>query len=527
MEFLALLIFIYIMYLVMKHFFKILGFSFLETKDTGLRIFNPLTQTARLLFNNFQPSGLMSDYEKNKLFPDTNKGLVLNGTDKRLSLQDSFNHLAIISRTGGGKTSTYVIPNILKLSKQKCSLVITDISGELYQKTSGQLAKNGYKIYVLNPENLSESIAYNPLYYATDSAKIDTLVNTLIKSSKQHPNQAGAENSEFWENGAKSLISILIKVLIATGKHEYINLANLRYLINNYGNDGESLFGLIDHFADDKTYHEFRGFIKGNPQTILSMVSTANIALSPIGINDNLEKLTSKHSINFENFRQEKSVIYIKIPEQKQEQYRFLLNIFYQQFFSQMMEKQPSRNELPIFCLLDEFGNMNLPNFETTITTARKYQISISIILQNIKQLESKYGKANAETILNGGIASKLFFSGADLPTTEMLSKILGNKEEVKSNFDGKLYIKDKPVMSISEIRTMKDDETLFITSNKLPLKLKVTPYHKDFRLNRYTKEISHKITSSINNSKVKYIDLDYGDTGEYEEWMKYSIKII
>jgi len=517
MEILALLVFILIMFTVMKKAFKTLGFGFLGVKDTTFQLFNPFTQIIRLIFNSTQPSGLMNNYEKNKLFSTRNKGLVLDGADTRLSLQDSFNHLAVVSRTGGGKTTSYVVPNILKLAKEDCSLVITDISGELYTKTSGYLSQEGYKIYVLNPEDLTESIAYNPLYYATDSSKIDDLVSILVKSTKK-ASLGGSDNHEFWDNGAKSLISILIKVLMATGSHKHINLANVRYLINNYCNDGEDLFNLVENFADDKTYHEFRGFIKGNPQTILSMVSTANVALSPIGINDNLEKLTSNHSINFQDFRKQKSAIYIKIPEQKQEQYRFLLNIFYHQFFSAMMEKIPSQDDLPVFCLLDEFGNMNLPNFETTITTARKYKVSISIILQNIKQLENKYGKANAETILDGGIASKLFFSGADLPTTEMLSKILGIKEEVKTNPDGSLYVKDKPVMSLNEIRTMKDNEALFIMTNKLPLKLSTTAYYNDFRFKRYTKLEPYIINSSINDIEVEYIDLDYSNQEEGNE---------
>ncbi len=497
----------------MKHVFKTLGFTFSGLTSGTSQVFNPLAQITRLLFKGFSPSGLMGDYEKNRLFKNSNKGLLIDGHKHRLSLTDSFNHFALVSRTGGGKTTSFVVPNILKLSDQNCSMVITDISGELYTKTSGHLASKGYKVYVLNPEDLSESISYNPLYYATDSRKIDTLTNILIKSSKQNvSSRGGNDNSQFWDNGAKSLISILIKILLSIGNHKYINLANVRYLINNYGNDGKSLFDLVDNFADDKTYYEFKGFIKGNPQTILSMVSTANVALSPIGINDNLEKLTSNHTINFEDFRKEKSVIYIKIPEQKQDQYSFLLNIFYQQFFSTMMEKLPSLNDLPVFCLLDEFGNMNLPNFNTTITTARKYKISISIIMQNIKQLENKYGKENVETIFDGGIASKLFFSGADLPTTEMLSKILGTKEKIKTNFEGKYYLQDEPVMRLEEIRTMKDNEALFIMTNKLPLKLSIKPYYKDFRFNRYTKEAPHKVKTSTNSNVVEYIDLKYSE---------------
>ncbi len=500
------------MYIVMKQVFKTLGFGFLNTKESTSHFFNPLSQIFRFVFNNTNSGGLMKSYDKNKLFSNSNKGLLLDGQNHRLSLQDSFTHLALISRTGGGKTTSYVIPNILKLSQEKTSMVITDISGEIYEKTSGYLAKQGYKIYVLNPEDLSESIGYNPLYYATDSSKIDELAQILVSSSKKQSSLGGADNSEFWEAGAKSLISILIKLLISVGDHKHINLANLRYLINNYGSDGESLHHLVENFATDKTYHEFRGFIKGNPQTILSMVSTANVALSPIGINDNLEKLTCSHTINFEKFRKEKSVIYIKIPEQKQTQYRFLLNTFYHQFFSEMMNSRPTDKDLPIFCLLDEFGNMNLPNFETTITTVRKYKISVSIILQNIKQLENKYGKANAEVILDGGIASKLFYSGADLPTTEMLSKILGTREQIKTNIDGNFYIKEELVMKSSDIRTMQDNEALLIMTNKLPVKLNIKPYFENFRFNRYTKDKPYAINSSVADTHIDYIDLEYSN---------------
>jgi len=511
MEFLALILFTYLMYIVMKKAFKDIGFKALENRNkassTTQNIFNPLTHIFTFLFKGFSKTGFMEKPQKNKIFSSLNKGLYIDGNKNRLSLKESFNHMSLIARTGGGKTSSFVIPNILKLSKEKNSMIITDISGELFNKTSGYLQKNGYKIYVLNPEDINESISYNPIFYATDSSKIDELVHILISSSKSGTSTA---ESEFWDNGAKSLLSTLIKVLKATNEQKYINLANLRYLVNNYGSDGEDLFHLVDTLADDKTYHEFRGFIRGNPSTVLSMVSTANIALSPIGINENLEKLTSDHSIDFDSFRREKSVLYIKIPANKQKQYSFLQNIFYSQFFNHMMENLPSKNDLPIFCLLDEFGNLNLPNFDTTITTIRKYNVSISIILQSIQQLENKYGKANANTILNGGIASKLFFSGADHVTTEMLSKMLGSITNIKTDINGNSFFKDENVMSARAIRTMEDDEALFISSNKLPLKIKLKPYYKDILLNSYTKLNKAHISTSSASNLVEYIDLDY-----------------
>jgi len=505
--FIALFIFITFMLLAMKKSLKTLGFWFNGATNTSFHLLAPLISLFRLLFVGYKSDGMMKDNEKHKLFSSFNNGLLIDGYKHRLSQKDSFNHFALISRTGGGKTTSYVIPNILKLAEEKNSMVITDISGELYEQTSGYLESKGYKIYVLNPENLDESIGYNPFYYATDSIKIDELVTILIQSAKD--NKSNSENMSFWKAGAKSFMSMLIKILLKTNNHKYINLGNLRFLINNFGTDGERLFPLVEKYADDKTYYEFYGFKNGNPETTLSFVSNANIALAPIGINDNLEKLTSKHTINFENFRKEKSVLYIKIPANKQNQYSFLQNIFYHQFFNYMMEKRPNEKDLPIFCLLDEFGNLNLPEFETTITTIRKYKVSISIILQSTRQLENKYGQANAETILSGGISSRLFYSGADLPTTEMLSKIIGNMDKVKTNIDGTPYMQKRPVMEASEIRTMKDDEALFITSNKKVVKIKIKPYYNSFILKQFTKIPPYTASSDLKNSTIEYINLD------------------
>lgn len=126
--------------------------------------------------------------------------------------------------------------------------------------------------------------------------------------------------------------------------------------------------------------------------------------------------------------------------------------------------------------------------------------------------MKNRYGKANAEVILDGGIASKLFFSGADLPTTEMLSKILGTREQIKTNIDGNFYLKEELVMKSSDIRTMKDNEALFIMTNKKPVKLEIKPYFEDFRFNRYTKEKPYEINSNVINTEIEYIDLEYSN---------------
>ena len=485
------------MFMGMNNLFRKFGIGFL----------NPLSWfTSFLMRPPTKGDGMMSRQDEIKTFSRFNDGLLVDGKSKRLSSKESFNHLALFSRTGGGKTTSYVLPNIYKLASQKCSMVITDLSGEIYDKTSAYLHNQGFKIYVLDPKNLEESIRYNPLEYAKDSMSIDMVSEILISSSGLKGTKA---EDKIWSDGAKNFISILIKVLNQTKDARYMNLANVKYMLNNFGKDGEPLDEFIKKYADDKTFSEYKGFVSGNEKTIQSFIATASTALAPIGINDNLEKLTYSHSIDFKKFREEKSVVFIKIEQQYQEQYSFLLNLFYSQLFNEMMDKLPSAKDLHLYCLLDEFGNMNIPRFSSVITTIRKYNVSISIILQNINQLIKQYSINEAKTILDGGIASKLIYSGADLDLSSDLEKMFGYKETLKKQADGRDYYDKEAVMNVSEIRTMKDNEALFVYANKHPLKMSVKPYYKDMMYNGFSKLKPYKINGVNRYDNIQYVDLE------------------
>ena len=473
----------------------------------GIGFLNPISWfTSFLLKPPTKGDGMMSKQDEIKTFSRFNDGLLVDGKSKRLSSKESFNHLALFSRTGGGKTTSYVLPNIYKLASQKCSMIITDLSGEIYNKTSAYLHSQGFKIYVLDPKHLDESIRYNPLEYAKDSMSIDMVSEILISSSGLKGTKA---EDKIWSDGAKNFISILIKVLNETHDTRYMNLANVRYILNNFGKDGEPLDEFIKRYADDKTFAEYKGFVSGNEKTIQSFIATASTALAPIGINDNLEKLTYSHSIDFKKFREEKSVVFIKIEQQYQEQYSFLLNLFYSQLFNEMMDKLPSAKDLHLYCLLDEFGNMNIPRFSSVITTIRKYNVSISIILQNINQLIKQYSQNEAKTILDGGIASKLIYSGADLDLASDLEKMFGYKESLKRQADGTNYYDKESVMNVSEIRTMKDNEALFVYANKHPLKMSVKPYYKDMMYNGFSKMKPYQIKGVNRYDNIQYVDLE------------------
>lgn len=424
-----------------------------------------------LLFGRVQKSlnenaEFLGYFESLKLLNPRNRGLLIDWSNKKLSQDNSFQHLALIARTGGGKTSRFIIPNLLSLDN--CSIITTDPSGELLAKTNKTLESKWFKILVINPTNLNQSLRYNPLARAKSDEEIKEISKILVSSSL-----SSNWSEDFWNTGAEKILNIILKCQKNTKDPKAINLHKTKELLNFFATKKFDEF--IANYGDEETINEYKGFLAWNEKTTQSFLSTAQISLDSLSNPNisNLLKEDSSNSIDFEALRREKTALFLSVPEQKIPYYSFILNLFYTQLFNFLMESR-DKSHLPIYFLLDEFWHLKIPNFSTIITTIRKYKVSISIILQSISQLETRYWRTEAETILNGWIASKIFFSGADLQTTQMLERILW-----RTKIEEWDRLKEENLLNASSIRTLKDNKAIYLFANKKPILLNVKPYFK------------------------------------------------
>ena len=114
----------------------------------------------------------------------------------------------------------------------------------------------------------------------------------------------------------------------------------------------------------------------------------------------------------------------------------------------------------------------------------RKYHVSLSLILQATSQLERIYGHFGAKTILNGGTFARLVLPGCDHETAENCERMIGKRVTSYTSPDGRTFTEMLPLLSANLIRTMEDDEALFLARNRNPKEdLKVIPYYKNRRL--------------------------------------------
>lgn len=97
----------------------------------------------------------------------------------------------MIAATGSGKTASFILPNLLSLDGR--SLVATDPSGTLYARTSGDLARRGYRVHRLDPLDLAASIRYNPLSRASTAPEMQEISHILVRAAN-----GGSRADPFW-----------------------------------------------------------------------------------------------------------------------------------------------------------------------------------------------------------------------------------------------------------------------------------------------------------------------------------------
>ncbi len=393
-----------------------------------------------------------------------NHGFCLTGT-KRLTCKDSFQNALIIGGTGTGKSSVVLFPSIFSM---RGSLIIHDPSGELLMKSAGYLKQKGYEIKVLNFANPENSAGYNPLVRAQSSSDIQKIASMLVENAL-----GGKSKDPFWNIQATSLLAMLIDIL-KKQDDEYQNLFNIRQLLNRLGGNPQSVDNLFSKFADDIIFEEYKSFISYDEKVVSGVIATCKAALQIF--NDGaVAKVTSFDNIDFLDFRNKPTALFIQNSVADQRYYSVLTSIFFEQFFSFLLGRFPQKGEKDIFLLIDEASSLNLPTLPLAVANVRKHRSGIMLLVQDFNQLVHHYGKYDADGIKSNCFA-KMYFTGTSFETAKELEQTLG-----KYQFeDGKNRTVVRPLMTNDEIRTMDIKRALLICGHHPPIKAKLRPYYKN-----------------------------------------------
>lgn len=393
-------------------------------------------------------------------------------------------NVLVVGSSGSSKGQAFVINNIINNKSQ--SIIVTDPKGELHKLTSELKRDQGYQVEQIDFLNLKGS-RYNPLDYVTNDIEAIKISNAISINSAKDVKQ------DFFFNTARDLLTGLI--IYAKAEHEQPNISKtVKGLFNQIAQDETFLQELCESIGDD---HPAFQYLKdasaqtGNTRaSILSSFAqqTGVFSLEAVG------NLTEKSDFSFRDLQKQKTILYVKIPV-KDNPVPALTATFFDQLITtlyQIGDENGAVLKIPTIFLLDEFANLGkLNDFDNTLSTCRGYRMSIMTIVQDFAQLEEKYSKELARTIVNNHDTT-LFLRTKDPETAKFFERLAGDttihyKTKSSSNSGGFLYVLGfgssnpsksvneqyvkKPLISEGELLKMPKDKCyVFITGHVIEL---------------------------------------------------------
>lgn len=423
-------------------------------------------------------------------------------------------HTLMIGAAGVGKTAFFLYPNLEFACASGMSFINTDCKGDVV-RNYGTIAKKyyGYNVSVLDLRNPTRSDENNILH----------LVNKYMDLYLYDKNNLSAKAKA--EKYAKITAKTIIDIgggSTESGANAYFYdaaeglLASVILLLAEFGDKNErhivSVFKLIqdllakvqpDSKAKAKTYfselmeklppeHKAKWLagaaLNTSDQTMLSVMSTALSRLNSFLDSELEQMLCFGTAIDAEKFCNEKSAIFIVLPEEDVSKY-FMVSLLIQQLYREILmiaDEDGGKLKKRVMFFMDEMGTFpKIDGIEAMFSAGRSRKISIIAIIQSFAQLEQKYGKEGSEIITDN---TQLTVFGGFAPNSksaEVLSKSLGEQTVLSGSVSNgreksqSLQMIGRPLMTVDELKSMPKGQFIVMKTGVHPMISKLKLYFK------------------------------------------------
>ncbi len=336
------------------------------------------------------------------------------------------NNDLIIGPSGGGKTRGYVMPNILQCTG---SMVTADAKGRLASELGPALKREGYEIRSLDFTDCLHSCGYNPLSYIRYDKERDTYNEQDIMTIAACIVPASAYTDPFWDYAARMMLESIIGYVMECLPQEEHHLGSVVDLFSEMQSPVfrklfDELCAIKPHSFAAMRYKFYMSCVHAD-RMYGSIMGILAEKLSPLTFDGARALYQNPDGIDIYSLGQRKTAVFLNVSDTDRSMDK-LANLFYTQALHVLCraadKSEGHRLPVPVRFLLDDFAsNVCIPDFDKIISVIRSREISVSLILQSISQLESLYGPARAKTIINN-CDHCLYLGSQDVDTAQYIS---------------------------------------------------------------------------------------------------------
>ena len=456
----------------------------------------------------------------------------------------------MIGAAGVGKTAYFLYPNIELACASGMSFISTDTKGDV-ARNYGTIASKyyGYNVSVLDLRNPTRSDENNILHlvnkymdlYLEDKSNLSAKAKAekyAKITAKTIINIGGGDSSNYGQNAffydaAEGLLASVILLLAEFGDKNERHIVSVFKLIQDllakYQPDPKAKPKMYFSKLMDKLPSEHKAkwlagaALNASDQSMLSVMSTALSRLNSFLDSELEQMLCFGTAIDAEKFCNEKSAIFIVLPEEDTSKY-FMVSLLIQQLYREILVIADEnggklKNRVMFYC--DEFGTFpKIEGAESMFSAGRSRKISIVAIIQSFAQLEQNYGKQGMEIITDN---TQLTVFGGFAPNSqsaEVLSKALGEQTVLSGSVSNgrdrsqSLQMIGRPLMTVDELKSMPKGLFVVMKTGTHPMISKLKLFFKwgikfedEYRLpDKTARAVSYKECGElIRDVEIKY----------------------
>ena len=365
-------------------------------------------------------------FDQNILLTQTERVMVGRNKIPKYNINKN---VLVIGGSGSGKTRFHIKPNLMQMN---ASYIVTDPKGTVVEECGKMLQRGGYEIKILNTINFKQSMRYNPFRYIYCENDILKLVNCIMENTKGEDSKGG---EDFWAKAEALYYQALIAYIWYEAPEEEKNMTTLLEMLNasEVREDDENFKNAVDLMFEqlqqrDPEHFAVRQYVKykmAAGKTAKSILISCGARMAPFDIKE-VRQLMEGDDLELDKIGDRKTALFCIVSDTDMT-FNFISAMVYTQMFNVLCDKALENGgalKTHVTCLLDEFANQKIPNFQHLISVIRSREISAHIVVQTQSQLKAVY-KDHAETII-GNCSCVLFLGGKERSTLKEISETLG-----------------------------------------------------------------------------------------------------
>lgn len=425
-------------------------------------------------------------------------------------------HALVTAASGAGKTAFFLYPNIEYALATGMSFLCTDTKGDLFRNYAG-IAREcyGYQTAILDLRNPTRSDGNNLLHLinkymdiykaepdnlaakakAEKYAKI--LAKTLINTSGGDSAQYG-QNAFFYDSaeGLLTAMFLLVAEYLPTEDEEG-NPVEKRHIVSVFKLvqellapsrvKGKNQFQLLlDKLPPNHKAKWFAGSaLNTAEQAMASVLSTVLSRLNAFLDSEMEQILCFDTAVDAEKFCNEKSAIFVVLPEEDTTKY-FMVSLIIQNLYREILtvaDENGGRLKNRVVFFADELGSCPpIQSLELMFSASRSRGLMLVPIVQSITgQLQKNYGKEGSEIIVDNCQVNIFGGFAPASQTAEELSKALGSRTVMSGSISrGKndpsqsLQMMERPLMTPDELKSMPKGSFIVAKTGVHPMRVRL-----------------------------------------------------